>query len=96
MSIAKTILNQLGGNKAIVMAGLKNLIDRGNGLSFHFGLNKSEANYCMITLNGGDLYDVTFGKISKADYKEIETIDAIYADSLIELFEHYTGLLLSL
>jgi hypothetical protein len=51
MSVAKTILNQLGGNKFAAMTGAKNFVDCGDALSMKIGRNKTSSNYLKITLN---------------------------------------------
>ena len=58
MSIAKTILEQLGGNKFVVMTGAKNFVDCGDALSMRIGRNKTSSNYLKITLNSMDTYDM--------------------------------------
>lgn len=48
MSVANTILNQLGGNKFIAMTGSKNFIDCTTALSMHLTSNKLKAKYLKI------------------------------------------------
>ena len=62
MSVAMTILDQLGGHKFVVMTGAKELVDCGMGLRFKIGRNASKANMVTINLNGLDLYDIGFYK----------------------------------
>ena len=60
MTVAKTILEQLGGNKFRVMTGAKNFGARDNSLSMRIGRNSSNTNYLKITLNSMDTYDKKF------------------------------------
>ena len=66
MSVAREILNQLGGNKFRVMTGAKNFIDLKNGIRMKIGRNKTNANWMEITLNSLDLYDVAFAKLTRS------------------------------
>lgn len=95
MSVAQEILNQLGGNKFIVMTGAKNLVDCGNGLAVKFPRVKTEAgqvNYMKVKLNGMDLYDVEYGYIRGANYKVQTESNGLYNDMLVKDFENTTGL----
>ena len=97
MSVATTILNQLGGNKFRVMTGAKNLMDHGNALSMRIGRNSSNSNYLKITLNDSDLYDVRFSKVTKmGEEKSVREFNDVYNDMLVEIFESHTGMYTSL
>ena len=94
--IAKTILQQLGGNKFIVMTGAKDFTVQSSGLLFklpsNFAVNKS--NVVEIILDHGtDTYNVTFSRFGR-DYKltKISEHTDIYWDMLTTLFERETGL----
>lgn len=60
MSIATTILNQLGGNKFIAMTGAKNFIAVKDGIRFNIGKNGSKANMVQIVLKWDDTYTMQF------------------------------------
>ena len=93
MSVAREILNQLGGNKFRVMTGAKNFIDTGDGLSMRIGRNKTSSNYLKITLNSMDLYDMEFAKVSRmGEKKSITEYNNVYNDSMVEVFEKHTGM----
>ena len=96
MTVAKTILEQLGGNKFAVMTGAKNFMSCGDGLSFKLpgggGFCKDGINYVSITLTPADEYDVVFGKTRKFKYTEIKKVEGIYFDQLQEVFTRATGL----
>jgi len=59
------------------MTGAKNLTVIDNGLGFKFKMCK-KSNYCKITLNGLDLYDIEFGKIRKYEYSVVSNHSNIY------------------
>ena len=97
MSVATTLLNQLGGNKFRVMTGAKNFMDHGNALSMRIGRNSSNSNYLKITLNDSDLYDVRFSKVTKmGEEKSVREFNDVYNDMLVEIFESHTGMYTSL
>lgn len=95
-TIAQTILQQLGGRHFAMMTGSKNFIAGKNSLSFKLARNPSKANYCRITLNGLDLYDMEFIKIFKGDMKTIIKEESIYDNMLQPLFTKTTKLYTSL
>lgn len=95
--VATTIFNQLGSYVFKIATGAHTLTHTHNSLKFWFeGCN--EANICCITLNGLDLYDITFSKSRPTEPKDetVETYENIYCDQLTELFEEFTGLCTSL
>ena len=103
--IAQTIYAQFGGRKAAVMIGMNAMgfgtDENGNAyLSFKFKAGR-KANYCKITLNAMDTYDmeiqkVSFGVKQGLKCKTIASYEGIYCDQLQELFEGATGLYLKL
>lgn len=58
--IARTILDQMGGNRFQVMTGAKNFAAIDRGLQFDIGRNGSQANRVRVTLRGDDTYDMQF------------------------------------
>lgn len=99
--IAETILHQLGGRRFITMTGARNflVLSAPAGISFHIPgtMAKGRSNRVRITLNGSDLYDVTFGretnsKLSGVSYKVVSEFNGIHAENLAKLFEEETGL----
>ena len=61
MSIAGTILEQLGGNKFIAMTGASHFVSDGNTLRMTLPKNGSKANRLYITLDEGtDTYTMHF------------------------------------
>ena len=96
MTTAQTILQQLGGNKFLVMTGAHTLIDGGNYLSMKLRKNQSGANYLRITLNAMDTYKMEFLSLRGMDIKTKAEFDNIYNDQLQSIFTQVTGYYTSL
>ena len=95
MTVATTILEQLGGNSFQIMTGAKQFV--GCSDSIQFGIQKSQSiNKVVIKLTSLDLYDVTFYNIRGINVKVIRTAESIEASQLQELFTNVTGLETSL
>jgi hypothetical protein len=94
LTIAKTILSQLGGNRFIAMTGAKSFVGSDNSLTFRIGRNKTRCNYVQVIYNyGEDLYELRFGYVSiKKGLEEMKRIDGVYAEDLQRLFTDFTGL----
>lgn len=108
MNIPEIILNQLGGNKFIVMTGSKNFVADGNTLRMTLAKNGSKANRLHITLEADDTYTMHFfrytaggwrvnhkaGTITekKEKIEEVKTFHGVYFDQLQELFTEVTKL----
>jgi hypothetical protein len=95
MTIAKTILEQLGGNRFMVMTGARQLTAFNNGLAFKIGRNSSQANYVKIELTGMDLYDMTFSRVGK-EIVVLHRDEGLYNDMLQDRFTKFTGMYTSL
>lgn len=96
MTIAATILQQLGGSRFIAMTGAKNLINHGSALSMKLPRNASKANMLKITLDANDTYTVEFSKFRNLDITPVKTLNNVYADQLRSVFTATTGLETSL
>ena len=100
MTVAKIILEQLGGNKFRAMTGAKNFLGDDNSLSFRLagggGRVKDGINYVKITLTPTDLYDLEFSRIRARTVTRVARETSIYADMLPEVFRLHTGLHTSL
>ena len=104
MTIAETILSQLGGNKFIAMTGSKNFISDGNTLRMSLSKNKSAANKLYITLDANDTYTMKFFKATGGrfktnpfewiKYKEtiVAEFEGVYCDMLQDMFKEVTGM----
>lgn len=94
--IAATILDQLGGQKTIAMCGLKNFVHGEENenvfIMFKMMRNPSKANWCRITLNAMDTYDMKFTRVHGMKHTTIEEVSGIYDDMLISSFENVTKL----
>jgi len=98
MTVAMTILEQLGGRRAIVMLGATAVMDHENGLSMKFKGSR-KFNYVKITLNAWDTYDVEFRKLGRAPFyetKKLQEYDLVEVGQLRQLFVSTTGLYLTL
>ena len=94
---AKETLNQLtqsdnGINRLVAMIGAKDFAKGETSVSFKF----PRGQFCKITLNGLDLYDMEFGKIRKFTYTPVKTFNNLYAEDLKNTFEQHTKLYLKL
>lgn len=104
MTVANTILEQLGGNKFIAMTGAKNFLADGNTLRMTLPKNMSKANRLYITLEADDTYTMHFfkftaGRLNKKTFEftedkvvEVRTINGVYFDMLQDLFTEVTGM----
>jgi hypothetical protein len=96
--IAKTMLQQMGGQKRLaMMTGAKNFVWDGKTktLSFKVGRNSKGVNHVSITLRN-DLYDLKFGAVRKHELKVKAEERGVYADMLGPMFEKHTGMYLKL
>lgn len=94
MSIAKIIVQQLGGGWFVAMTGAKKLYELKDGLQFSLPSNfaKDKINLITIKLNGSDLYDVTYYYARGDKLKLIKEDNDVYAEDLARFFEDATGL----
>jgi len=90
--VAKTILQQLGGNKFIAMTGAKNFGSSKNSLQFKIGKNSKSISHIIITLKSSDLYDVEFIRMRGTSRKVVKKLKGVYADMLQKIFTKYTGM----
>lgn len=92
LTVAKTILAHLGGQKFITMVGAKNFAGTKNALSFQIGQNSKKITHVKIVLNSADLYDVTFYRILGVEIKTEMTFANMYCGDLKDVFERETGM----
>ena len=97
--IAKTILQQIGGNRFATMTGSKDFIDLGNGLRMNLSRNKTSANRLDILLDEETdsyimkFYRHTFSKKTfEVTNKDVVRHEGIYCDMLEDMFSEVTGL----
>ena len=98
MTVGKTILEQIGGNKFAVMTGAKNFVTHEHGLSFKIGRNSTSANHVVIALEPNDTYTMSFSRMSisrktfEVKNKHIEEVSGVYCDNLEAVFSSVTGM----
>ena len=93
--VVETILEQMGGNKFMVMTGARPFVHGPHMLTFKLPTNQSKANYLDVIHNPGkDLYTMTFRRVSNRgmDSKNLVEYDDVYADQLQPMFEKVTGM----
>ncbi len=91
-SQAQEIMNQLGGRKFEMLMGVKSKGIGKDGLILHIGRNPKRVSHIIIDLDRGrDLYNLTFGKIYKYQFKIVKKLKGIYVDQLHDMIEKYTG-----
>ena len=91
--VANEIYRTLGGNRFRVMTGAKMMVSTENGIRMRIGRNKTNANFMEVSLNGLDLYDVTFAKVTRmGEMKSVREYNNVYNDMLVSLFESHTGM----
>ena len=95
-NIAKTIVQQFGGNRFAVMTGARDFVTVNNGVQFRIGRNAKRVNRVTVTLNGLDLYDVMFWNVRGAKATILSETENVYADQLRSVFEAATGMYTSL
>jgi len=88
LSVARTIIEQLGGNRFKAMTGAHTFVDSGNGVSFQIGKNPKGVTHVKITLDKTDTYRVEFYIGSTIS----TIITRCYANMLSSVFKHSTGL----
>lgn len=95
-NVAKTILQQLGGNKFQAMTGAKDFVSSGsNSLSFKIPKNASGANGVHIQLTEDDTYDVEFVHAKTTggyERKTVKKLTGVHADQLQSTFKEITGM----
>jgi len=91
--IAKTIMEQMGGRRGMMMIGAKNLTSLPRGLAFSWpNRQRSKGNYVEITLTGRDDYDMEFFNWAMSQGKKpVKKYRGIYAEDLVPTFEKQTG-----
>lgn len=94
--IAKTILEQLGGNRFVIMTGAKQFVASENSLTFRLPKAKLGINLVRIVLTPRDEYDVQFLKIRGTNVTQVVKAEGVYVENLRDVFTDNTGLHTSL
>lgn len=100
LTVATTILEQLGGRRFQVMTGAKNFTGDVDRLSFALpgrpGFVQQGINHVTIVLDPSDTYRVTFRRLRGRTVTVVSEHADIYNDQLRAVFERETGLATSL
>ena len=97
MTVANTILQQLGGRQFLAMTGAKKLVGSETSLRFRLPrLSGALANFVVVTLTPEDLYKVDFYKGSVKNPKLVKSVDGVFCGDLITTGEEHTGFLFHL
>lgn len=98
MTVANTIARQIG-SRAFLMLGTRQKLGDTDSLTFDCRGSRA-VNKIRVTLNGRDLYDLTFWKVTRRNgqfkVNVVEQVEDVYFDSLRGVIERVTGLHLSL
>jgi hypothetical protein len=92
LTVANTILQQLGGPRFTAMTGAKNYVGGERSLSFRLPKANRGINGVYITSEPSDTYKIEFIRVQKTERKVVETCEDVYCDSLQEVFTRVTGL----
>lgn len=91
MTIAHTILQQLGGGRFTLFTGAKNLLAGPNFLKFQMPRNPMGVKWMKITLTPADLYLIETFKFTKGEVVLIDSCDDVFAEDLQTVFTKMTG-----
>ena len=95
--IAKTIIQQLGGNKFIAMTGAHTLFAIEKGVTFRLPyFPECRINFIRIRLNAMDTYDVDYIRVRGESHTIVKEDKGLYFDMLQSAFTEATGLNTSL
>lgn len=99
MTVAETILHQLGGTRFIAMTGADNFVGGETTLIFRIpaSLTKNRGNRIRVTLDGNDFYKIEYMKIRTArtvknPFVILDTREHIDVSKLRLNFTNMTGL----
>lgn len=94
-TVSKTILEQLGGRKFIVMTGATNLTGSDNALTMKIGRNAKSVSHVRITLVL-DMYTMEFIRVRGTKITTVASHEMVYSDMLQSIFTKETGMYTSL
>ena len=96
MTVSKTILAQLGGQRFIAMTGANSFTGSTSTLTFRLPKNSKGVKGVRITLDPTDTYTVEFLAMRKFEVVMLAKCEGVYCDMLREVFTDNTGLATSL
>ena len=88
LTVPKTILAQLGGERFVMMTGATGFMGSVDSLAFKLGSNPRRVTHVRVTLTPDGLYDMTFFSTGKGP----QSHDGIHREMLQEVFGTSTGL----
>ena len=96
LTVANTILAQLGGRRFLAMTGAKDIVGGEASLQFKLprGFAKNKATHARVTLDASDTYTLAFFKWNARalDMATLSSESGIYAEDLRRFFTEATGL----
>lgn len=96
MTVANTILAQLGGKRFLAMTGAKSLCGDKDALSFKLPSQGGKTRGVLIRLLPSDTYSMKLFEMRRLEIVRDETREGIYCDNLRDVFTSMTGLATSL
>ncbi len=94
LTVANTILGQLGGARFTTMTGARDFVAAPYALHFSIPRAKRGINKVRVMLSADDTYVVTFFKYARHTWTctEIHAVSGVFADNLQAVFTDVTGL----
>jgi hypothetical protein len=98
LTVANTILAQLGGRRFTLMTGARHFAGSDAALSFSLprAFAKGGINKIRIALTWRDDYTIEAWRCAGGRATLVETVEGVYADTLRAVFTRITGLAVSL
>lgn len=97
MTVAKTILEQLGGRMFLAMTGARDMVGSDDSLMMRLpNTTKGNGVKFIVALTAMDDYTLTIGRMDGVDFKELDKREGVYCDNLRAVFTDMTGLYTSL
>ncbi|MFZ3481881.1 hypothetical protein [Sphingomonas sp. 3-13AW] len=94
LTVPRTTLTQLGGNRFVAMTGAKSFAGDSNSLTFRLpaSMTKGRATGIRIVLTGNDDYTLETFKVVNHAVTRLELCECVYVENLRETFTEMTGL----
>jgi hypothetical protein len=94
LSVPKTILAQLGGQRFIAMTGSRDFLGSERSLTFRLGARaKDSITHVRVVLDPSDTYSVSFLCARNMEpLRVVSEHNDVYAEALEDLFRRSTGL----
>lgn len=82
LTVAKTILEQLGGSRFRAMTGAKYFVGGERDLAFHIGRNAKGISHVTVALDPNDTYTMTFQRVRNMKSTIVASHSNVYCDQL--------------